>query len=417
MAEILIRMIRRGARVVEFPTLLESRVLGVSKMRTVRTIAAPEAAEAPALRARARAVAQELRGRGRRGPHARARTGGDAMSAPATNGRPLLSVSLDADNLWSYMKTHGDAGWQAYPTYLGKLADVALARLAKHSLKITFFIVGQDAALPRNRAALAAIAAAGHDVGNHSFRHEPWLHEYSPDEVFEEIRSAEEAIEAATGVRTKGFRGPASASPATCCRSSPTVATPTTRAPSRPSSGRSPASTTSARRATCRPRSAAAAASCSARSRDGLRPLHPYVWTLRGGELLEIPSRPRRSRASRCTSPTSCTSPSAARRSRAPTSARRSAPVAPLRGRAVAPAALAHFLGGDDVAELAFFPGMRMPAARKLAVFDWLIEHLHERFELVSLDHHARVLLDRDRARAAATSSCTRDGPRPAVAT
>jgi hypothetical protein len=35
------------------------------------------------------------------------------MSAPVTNGRPLLSVSLDADNLWSYMKTHGDAGWQA----------------------------------------------------------------------------------------------------------------------------------------------------------------------------------------------------------------------------------------------------------------------------------------------------------------
>ena len=38
MAEILIRMLRRGARVVEFPTLLESRVLGVSKMRTLRTI-------------------------------------------------------------------------------------------------------------------------------------------------------------------------------------------------------------------------------------------------------------------------------------------------------------------------------------------------------------------------------------------
>src|SRR5262249_2923758 len=37
-AEILIRMMRRGARVVEFPAVLESRVLGVSKMRTLRTI-------------------------------------------------------------------------------------------------------------------------------------------------------------------------------------------------------------------------------------------------------------------------------------------------------------------------------------------------------------------------------------------
>ncbi|MEW5916878.1 MAG: polysaccharide deacetylase, partial [Gemmatimonadota bacterium] len=32
--------------------------------------------------------------------------------------RPLASISFDADNLWSYMKTHGDATWQAYPSYL-----------------------------------------------------------------------------------------------------------------------------------------------------------------------------------------------------------------------------------------------------------------------------------------------------------
>ena len=32
---------------------------------------------------------------------------------------------------------------------------------------------------PKNRAALRAIAAAGHEIGNHSFRHEPWLHLYT----------------------------------------------------------------------------------------------------------------------------------------------------------------------------------------------------------------------------------------------
>jgi hypothetical protein len=37
-AEILIRMRQRGARVVEYPTVLESRLLGVSKMRTLKTI-------------------------------------------------------------------------------------------------------------------------------------------------------------------------------------------------------------------------------------------------------------------------------------------------------------------------------------------------------------------------------------------
>jgi polysaccharide deacetylase family protein (PEP-CTERM system associated) len=37
-AELLIRMQRRGARIVEYPTTLESRLLGASKMKTLRTI-------------------------------------------------------------------------------------------------------------------------------------------------------------------------------------------------------------------------------------------------------------------------------------------------------------------------------------------------------------------------------------------
>jgi hypothetical protein len=37
-AELLIRLVRRGGKVREYPTLLESRLLGVSKMKTARTI-------------------------------------------------------------------------------------------------------------------------------------------------------------------------------------------------------------------------------------------------------------------------------------------------------------------------------------------------------------------------------------------
>ena len=68
--------------------------------------------------------------------------------------------------------------------------------------------MGQDAALDRNRAALQSIADAGHEIGNHSFHHEPWLHLYTPDQIAEELTRAEEAIAAATGRRPTGFRGP-----------------------------------------------------------------------------------------------------------------------------------------------------------------------------------------------------------------
>lgn len=37
-AELLIRLVRRGARIVEHPAVLESRLLGFSKMKTLRTI-------------------------------------------------------------------------------------------------------------------------------------------------------------------------------------------------------------------------------------------------------------------------------------------------------------------------------------------------------------------------------------------
>lgn len=122
--------------------------------------------------------------------------------------KPLASLSLDLDNQWSYMKTHGDAGWESFPSYLDIVVPRVLKFLEAHELKITFFIVGQDAALPNNYAAIRSIANAGHEIGNHSFSHEPWLHLYSEQQITTELARAEKEIERVTGQRTIGFRGP-----------------------------------------------------------------------------------------------------------------------------------------------------------------------------------------------------------------
>jgi peptidoglycan-N-acetylglucosamine deacetylase len=120
----------------------------------------------------------------------------------------LASISLDLDNKWSYLKTHGDAGWDQYPTYLPTLVPTVLDLLDRVGLKITFFVVGQDAARPENQPALRSIADAGHEIGNHSFHHEPWLHLYSREELVEEFERSEQAIFTASGYKTIGFRGP-----------------------------------------------------------------------------------------------------------------------------------------------------------------------------------------------------------------
>src|SRR5205809_6697737 len=97
-----------------------------------------------------------------------------------TTKKPIASLSLDLDNKWSYLKTHGDPGWERLPSYLDVVVPRVLDFLETRNLTITVFIVGQDAALDKNRVLLRAIAASP-EIGNHSFHPDPSLHRYSSD--------------------------------------------------------------------------------------------------------------------------------------------------------------------------------------------------------------------------------------------
>src|SRR5581483_5106893 len=202
--------------------------------------------------------------------------------------RSMASVSFDLDNQWTYMKTHGDAGWQSFPSYLDVLVPRVVRILQQHNITITFFVVGQDAALDKNREPLQAIAEAGHEIGNHSFRHEPWLHLYSDAEVQSELERAEEHISRATGMRPIGFRGPGySLSPAVIrtlirrhylydASTLPTVIGPLAR--------QYYFRTAKLDQAERRERSLLYGS-----FRDGFQPLNPYKWQFDTGELIEIP--------------------------------------------------------------------------------------------------------------------------------
>ncbi len=118
------------------------------------------------------------------------------------------SLSLDLDNQWSYMKTHGDERWKSMPSYLNALVPRVLDVLDDLKVKITFFIVGRDADLPQHADVFAEIARRGHEIGNHSYEHEPWMHRRTPFDIDQELARAEESIERVTGQRPRGFRGP-----------------------------------------------------------------------------------------------------------------------------------------------------------------------------------------------------------------
>jgi hypothetical protein len=68
--------------------------------------------------------------------------------------------------------------------------------------------VGKDTESEENNKYLRMITERGHEVGNHSYHHESWLQTYSYEKIEKEIREAEEAIFNATGQRPQSFRGP-----------------------------------------------------------------------------------------------------------------------------------------------------------------------------------------------------------------
>ncbi|MBV8374070.1 MAG: polysaccharide deacetylase family protein [Candidatus Eremiobacteraeota bacterium] len=128
------------------------------------------------------------------------------------NANGEASLSLDLDNLWSYLKVAGDDSWERLPSYF----DVAVPRFLdffkQRNLEITVFVVGQDAVLPHNAPWLRVIGDSGHELGNHSFDHEPWIVSASFDDARREIARAHEAIAEASGQQPVGFRGPGFAS-------------------------------------------------------------------------------------------------------------------------------------------------------------------------------------------------------------
>jgi len=125
--------------------------------------------------------------------------------------RPVASVSVDLDPLGCYYRIHG-----LPPHPAPELADVVLRRalpryleiLARHRVRATFFVVGADLGTPRARASIKEIAAAGHELGNHSHEHPYEMARLPRERVATEIRSAHQAIAAASGAPPVGFRAP-----------------------------------------------------------------------------------------------------------------------------------------------------------------------------------------------------------------
>jgi hypothetical protein len=269
--------------------------------------------------------------------------------------------------------------------------------LSERDLKITFFIVGQDAALEKNRDAIAQISEAGHEIGNHSFRHEPWLHLYSKDEIRDEFDMTEEALGKVTGVRPVGFRGPGfSLSPAVLevlaerqyeydCTTLPTYIAPLARAYY---FFNSPEMSKEEREKRKR---------LFGKFSDGFQPLKPYEHRVGDSQLIEIPVT---------TFPVIKTPIHVSYLIYLSTMSRTAAKLywqAALRACNVLdiePSLLLHpldFLGSDDDSDLRFFPGMNMPFEKKFDFVSEILDGFKGKFQIIGLREHAKRVAERQK--------------------
>ena len=280
---------------------------------------------------------------------------------------------------------------------LGELSQLPRHRRAAHrcdfcaerDLRITCFVVGRDAELRENREALAAIADAGHEIGNHSLNHYPWMHTLSRAEVEAEIVEAEDADRRGDRPAARRFPRPRlQLLRRRCSRSSPHAATCTTRrilptyiGPLARWYFRRTASRDAAERADRR--------ELFGSFREGLRSIKPYVWTTdsrpdrrnprhdlsarEAADSHDVPLHlwqfsPRLTRIYLRTAPAAC------------------------RLLGIGPSILLHpldFLGGEDDPDLRFFPGMNLPR-EKLALLDDVLAQLTARFEVVPMHELAQ---------------------------
>jgi peptidoglycan/xylan/chitin deacetylase (PgdA/CDA1 family) len=300
---------------------------------------------------------------------------------------PVASLSLDADNQWAYQMIRGRTDWAEAASYLPAMVDRVIDLLGARSTRATFFLVGRDAEADEDAAAFAQLAAAGHEIGNHSFRHQPWLHRYGETELEEELGRAEAAIHAATGARTTGFRGPGYSVSETALRvlhrrgyrydasTLPTVIGPLARA-------------VYFRTAQLTAEQRAERKELYGTWHDARRPVGPYRWRLDDTALVELPVTVlpylRLPIHVSYLLTLSAYSDAAAR-------AYLRTALRVCRAAGVQPSILLHpldLLSGDDVPDLRFFPGMQIPAAVKLRRVGTYLDLIGRDHTLVTVGEH-----------------------------
>ncbi len=121
----------------------------------------------------------------------------------------LASLSIDLDPLPHYFRIHGLDAPEGLPEPVYSRAADRFGDLCRRlGLRGTAFCIGAELARPEAERAARILAAAGHEIANHTFSHEYAISRRPPQEIADDVRRGGEAVARVTGRAAAGFRAP-----------------------------------------------------------------------------------------------------------------------------------------------------------------------------------------------------------------
>jgi polysaccharide deacetylase family protein (PEP-CTERM system associated) len=125
------------------------------------------------------------------------------------NHKPMLNaLTVDVEDYFHVTAFEGQVSrheWDQYPSRVVPNTQRILRLLERHQARGTFFVLGWVA--HRFPGLVRDIAAAGHEIGCHSYWHR-LIYRMTPDDFRQDLRQAQDAIENACGRRIQVYRAP-----------------------------------------------------------------------------------------------------------------------------------------------------------------------------------------------------------------
>lgn len=149
-----------------------------------------------------------MSGKARGGAGGPAPGAGNESRDTSHTGEPPMAISIDVEE-WFQVENLKSAiprsTWDDYPLRVEENTQQILDIFEETGTKGTFFCLGWIA--ERRPRLIEEIARRGHEVASHGYAHE-LLYDIGPDRFREDLRRAQEVLEAVSGQKVVGYRAP-----------------------------------------------------------------------------------------------------------------------------------------------------------------------------------------------------------------